>query len=102
MKYKAADAPITFKEIVMVMINLGSTISEEKLVSDKSFVLENAGIFDERALDGSLCLNYSGDLQKSSEISKIFSYIQVSNKNISYSIKIKSNAMCSEKNKVGR
>ena len=37
MKYKAADAPITFKEIVMVMINLGSTISEEKLVSDKSF-----------------------------------------------------------------
>lgn len=59
--------------------------------------MENAGIFDERALDGSLCLNYSGDLQKSSEISKIFSYIQVSNKNISYSIKIKSNAMCSEK-----
>ena len=37
MKYKAADAPITFKEIVMVMINLGSTVSEEKLVSDKSF-----------------------------------------------------------------
>ena len=37
MKYKAADAPITFKEIVMVMINLGSTISEEKLISDKSF-----------------------------------------------------------------
>ena len=36
-KYKAADAPITFKEIVMVMINLGSTISEEKLISDKSF-----------------------------------------------------------------
>ena len=44
MKYKAADAPITFEELVMVMINGETIVVEPDLFSKRFLVIDFANI----------------------------------------------------------